>query len=211
MGDIHQTSMNRALTQMLCLMPCLLLMACTTQQSGGVVSATVSPLADLNLVNEKIPDVLKEIQKAPYAPPEKQGCAALRAEIYQLDQVLGPDLDATGDGETSVGERAGNYVADRAAGTVRATTESLIPFRSWVRKLSGAERHSRQVAAALHAGTVRRSFLKGMSIQCRTHTHSPVVETEPSLPADEAAPTDSTPASVVPDSAMSAPSSGDAT
>jgi len=121
----------------------LMLAGCTTHQSGGVVSATVSPLADLNLVNEKIPDLLKDVQQAPYSPPEKRGCAALHAEILQLDQVLGPDLDTPNDSKTSVAERAGDYVADRAAGTVRATTESLIPFRSWVRKLSGAERHSR--------------------------------------------------------------------
>jgi hypothetical protein len=32
-----------------------------------------------------------------------------------------------------------------------------------VRKLSGAERYSKQVAAAIAAGTVRRAFLKGMA------------------------------------------------
>jgi hypothetical protein len=37
-----------------------------------------------------------------------------------------------------------------------------------VRKLSGAERHSKQVAASIAAGTARRAFLKGMatSQQC---------------------------------------------
>lgn len=40
----------------------------------------------------------------------------------------------------------------------------MIPFRGWVRKLSGAERHSRKVEAAIAAGTVRRAFLKGVAI-----------------------------------------------
>jgi len=44
----------------------------------------------------------------------------------------------------------------------KAPPESLIPYRSWVRKLSGAERASKAVAAAISAGMVRRGFLKGM-------------------------------------------------
>jgi hypothetical protein len=38
----------------------------------------------------------------------------------------------------------------------------VVPFRSWVRKLSGAERYSRDVSAAIAAGIVRRSYLKGV-------------------------------------------------
>jgi hypothetical protein len=38
----------------------------------------------------------------------------------------------------------------------------VIPFRGWVRKLDGAERHSKEVAAAIAAGSVRRAFLKGV-------------------------------------------------
>jgi hypothetical protein len=38
-----------------------------------------------------------------------------------------------------------------------------VPFRGWVRKLSGAERYSRQVAAAIAAGAARRAFLKGLA------------------------------------------------
>jgi hypothetical protein len=37
-----------------------------------------------------------------------------------------------------------------------------VPFRGWVRKLSGAERYSKEVAAAIAAGTVRRAYLKGL-------------------------------------------------
>ena len=39
-------------------------------------------------------------------------------------------------------------VADQAVGAVQRTAQDLIPFRGWVRKLSGAERYSKKVAAA---------------------------------------------------------------
>jgi hypothetical protein len=46
---------------------------------------------------------------------------------------------------------------------VQRTAEGLIPFRSWVRKLSGAEKHAKQVSACVAAGTARRAFLKGLA------------------------------------------------
>jgi hypothetical protein len=38
----------------------------------------------------------------------------------------------------------------------------VIPFRGWIRKLSGAEQHDRYVQAAITAGAVRRAYLKGL-------------------------------------------------
>jgi hypothetical protein len=40
----------------------------------------------------------------------------------------------------------------------------VVPYRGWVRKLTGAERYSKEVAAAIAAGTVRRAFLKGVVV-----------------------------------------------
>ncbi|HEX5775342.1 MAG TPA: hypothetical protein VFX95_01555, partial [Caulobacteraceae bacterium] len=40
--------------------------------------------------------------------------------------------------------------------------QDVIPFRGWVRKLTGAERHDRLVGQAIHAGQVRRAYLKGL-------------------------------------------------
>ena len=45
--------------------------------------------------------------------------------------------------------------------TMSTMVDGVIPLRSWVRKLSGAERHSKAVAAAIAAGTMRRPYLKG--------------------------------------------------
>jgi len=40
--------------------------------------------------------------------------------------------------------------------------EGAIPFRGWLRKLSGAERHSKQAQTAVLAGKVRRGYLRGI-------------------------------------------------
>ncbi len=142
-----------------------LLASCSTQQTDGLASAATSPLSDLNLVNAPIPEVLNAAKAAPYARPSNLACEALAADIRGLDEVLGTDLDAPPT-ETNPGlvERTGALAAEQATSSLRRTTEGLIPFRSWVRKLTGAERYSKQVAAAIAAGTVRRAFLKGMAV-----------------------------------------------
>lgn len=45
---------------------------------------------------------------------------------------------------------------------VLIAAEGIVPFRGWVRKLSGAERYAKEVAAAITAGTIRRAYLKGL-------------------------------------------------
>ena len=136
------------------------------QQSGVVQTATQS-LNDLNLMQARIPDVLTAAQRAPYAPPLGESCAALQAELLALDAALGPDIDASGgqSNEPGLVGRATEFVGDAAMDSVRGTVNSVvdgvIPLRSWVRRLSGAERHSRAVATAIRAGTLRRPFLKG--------------------------------------------------
>ena len=55
-------------------------------------------------------------------------------------------------------------VDDAAERALQGAAESVVPFRSWVRKLTGAEKHSKHVAAAIAAGTVRRAFLKGLRV-----------------------------------------------
>lgn len=139
----------------------LTLMACTTQKQSGVVGAAAAPLTDLNLVREKIPEVLVEAQKAPYAVPLDQSCSSLDMSISALDEVLGLDLDAPDSDDPTMIERGSKSAGKAMVGTLRRTLEGVIPFRGWVRKLSGAERYSKQVAQSIASGVVRRSFLKG--------------------------------------------------
>ena len=128
-----------------------------------LTQAATTPLSDLNLVRADIPAVLAAAQKAPYALPADRSCAALGTEVQALDAALGADLD-TPPTATNPGliERGGVAVGNAAVGAVRSAAEGVVPFRGWVRKLSGAERYSKDVAAAIAAGTVRRAFLKGV-------------------------------------------------
>lgn len=143
------------------------LAACATSEEAPtdpMGRAVTAPLTDLNLLRAKIPPPLISALDAPYALPADGSCAGLAGEVALLDAELGADLDAPADsGATpSVIERGISAVGDSAVGTVRSAAEGVVPLRSWVRRLSGAERHSRLVASAAAAGVVRRSFLKGL-------------------------------------------------
>jgi len=125
--------------------------------------AAIAPLNDVNLVRAPIPHVLSAAQKAPYALPADLSCAALAMDVQALDAVLGADLDTpAGESNPSLIERGTGAAGDAVVGALRNTTEGVIPFRGWVRKLTGAERHAREVTAAITAGTIRRAYLKGL-------------------------------------------------
>jgi hypothetical protein len=128
-----------------------------------VTQAVTAPLTDLNLVRTKIPAALIEAQKNPYVPPKDLTCAALSAEVRTLDDALGPDLDVPQTPTNpSLIERGTAEAGDAAIGALKGAAEGLLPYRGWVRKLTGAERHSKEVAAAIAAGGVRRAYLKGI-------------------------------------------------
>ena len=128
-----------------------------------LAQAATTPLSDLNLVNAPIPAVLVDAQRAPYGDPADGTCHGLKMQVDALDAVLGADLDVP---PTPINpgliERGAGFVGQAATSSVRSAAESVVPFRSWVRKLTGAERYSRDVAAAIAAGTVRRAYLKGV-------------------------------------------------
>jgi hypothetical protein len=145
-----------------------------SQTDARILEAATTPLADLNIVRAEIPPTLAAALKAPYARPADASCAGIAAEIRALDAVLGADLDTPVtpinpnliphglDALVQQGtERAGEAAMGAAVGAVRGAAAGVVPYRGWVRKLSGAERYSREVAAAIAAGGVRRSYLKG--------------------------------------------------
>lgn len=141
----------------------VILTACTTQKQQGVADAVTTPLSDLNLIQEKIPSVLLEARKTPYAVPSDTGCVALDENIHTLDEALGPDIDATDSHKKlNLIEQGSNAAEDAMVDTLDSTVKTFIPFRGWIRKLSGAERHSTLVAASITAGKYRRAFIKGV-------------------------------------------------
>lgn len=137
------------------------LTACASSSQDKVTRAATTPLADLHVVRAEIPPVLQAAVAAPYAAPADLACPTLAADVRALDAVLGPDLDAPpAKGQSGLLERG----EDAATGALQRTAEGVVPFRGWVRKLSGAERYARQVAAAITAGGVRRGFLRGLAV-----------------------------------------------
>lgn len=139
--------------------------AVEVKKQTPVAEAVTAPLSDLNLIHSEIPPALIIAQKQPYKVPSELSCGALLIEVEELDALLGPDIDSTElDTNTSLIKKGVSKAKSTAVGTLRNTTESVIPYRGWVRKLSGAERYSKKVTASITAGTIRRAFLKGIMV-----------------------------------------------
>jgi len=154
-------------TPLLLLSVAVLASACASNRPDAprdqIGQAATTPLSDLNLVRADIPAVLAAAQKAPYALPADHSCPAMSAEVQALDAALGADLDTPATAANpSLIERGAGTVGNAAVGALRGAAEGVVPFRGWVRKLSGAEKYSKEVAAAIAAGTIRRAFLKGL-------------------------------------------------
>ncbi len=150
-----------------------------SQKIGGAITA---PLSDFNLVQTPIPVVLQIAQNGPYAPLTDTSCANIAAAVLALDAALGPDVDAPGH-EHSLTEKGASAIENAGISALRSTTEGIVPFRGWIRKLTGAERYSEKVASAIGAGVVRRAYLKGVgySNHCQVPA-APRIEAKP--PAD---------------------------
>lgn len=139
--------------------------ACTTDSSTRIGLAATTPLSDLNIVRADIPPILEQAKKAPYGLSGDLSCDALSTQIHHLDEVLGADLDTPVSATNpSLIERGADAMGNSAIGALQRTAEGVVPFRGWIRTLSGAERYSKHVAAAIAAGTARRAFLKGYGV-----------------------------------------------
>lgn len=126
-------------------------------------SAVVSPLGDLNIMQIAIPAVLSEAVKNPYKMPSSNTCQELTEQVQLLDAALGPDFDAkSAEGGQTFMDQGQEFAQNEAIGSVERTIQGVVPFRSWIRKISGAEKRSKELSTAVAAGVVRRAFLKGM-------------------------------------------------
>lgn len=163
----------RYATALLCCAAALALSACVTEPDNGspkvqttaeadrsgVKGVAESPLRDLNVLRTKIPEVLLRAMADPYDRPGLGRCADLVERLRPLNEALGEDLDVT----SKEGEQGMMAKGKTTALTVASGAASdVIPFRGWIRKLSGAEQHDRYVQAAITAGAVRRAYLKGL-------------------------------------------------
>lgn len=141
-----------------------LLAACmggrTDDTRRGMMNAAATPIRDIGLIRPEIPDILRNLQY-PYSTTSlAAGCPAVAYEIGQLDAVLGPESFQPGPSR-NIWDRGGDFAEDQAIGAVQDTAEDLIPFRSWVRRISGASRAEREALRAFANGQQRRTFLRG--------------------------------------------------
>ena len=135
----------------------------TTAQANraGIEGAVTAPLRDVNVVRTKIPEPLLQALAEPYARPADKGCAAIIAEVTTLDDALGADWDIQNP-EKPRKQRMIEQAEGGAYGLMAGAAQGVIPFRGWVRKLTGAEQHDKLVGNAIAAGRVRRAYLKGL-------------------------------------------------
>ena len=138
----------------------------TLESPRGFRDAVTAPLEDLNLRKTDIPAVLERASRAPYAMDGLGRCEAVAAEIGRLDAVLGADLDEPPPPESR--SRAGRLASSAhgaAVDAVQGRTRAILPFRGWIRKLTGAHRNDQRLKAAMDAGRVRRGYLKGAGMR----------------------------------------------
>lgn len=129
-----------------------------TERSHSLGAAMTSPLEDLNLKRVDIPEVLIRAVEQPYEAKGLGSCRAVAVEIGRLDAALGPDRDQPPpDRHMTAGSAA--------VEVIRAGAEMATPYRGWIRKLSGANRHQAQVQEAINAGGARRGYLKGVGMR----------------------------------------------
>jgi hypothetical protein len=136
------------------------------EREGTLAEAAAMPLEDVNLKKTRIPEVLKRAVANPYDPHGAGDCRGIAGEVARLDAALGPDADevAPPDNRSDM-ERTADTAHSAAVVVVREGVKSAIPFRGWVRQISGAARQEKQVLEAINAGGVRRGYLKGIGMR----------------------------------------------
>ncbi len=143
---------------------CVGVAACSTGRTAdtrrGVSDAASIPLRDVGLIRPEIPLLLRNLQY-PYATANLgEGCPAVAREIGQLDSVLGPESYQPGPNRNTW-DRSGDFVEEQTISAAESTAQDLIPFRSWVRRISGASAAERDALRSVSNGQQRRTFLRG--------------------------------------------------
>jgi len=123
----------------------------TGERAKGIAT---QPLEDLNIHKDVIPAKLIAIQDKPYALDGIRTCSQINAEIGELNDVLGADVDAS--------DEARRKTVDRVLDVGGGIIAGLMPFRGLVREVTGANAQDRRFQSAIFAGVTRRSYLKGM-------------------------------------------------
>jgi hypothetical protein len=126
----------------------------------GIGEAAVTPLKDVGLVRPEVPAVLAGI-RYPYSVGALGGsCAEVTYQLGALDGALGIE-DYRPAAKKNLGDRGADAATSATVGAAQGAVESVIPFRGWIRRASGADAAARKVARAVEMGHTRRAFLRG--------------------------------------------------
>lgn len=132
----------------------------------AIPGAARAPLRDLNFMKEDIPLALAAIEY-PYRIDGPVYCDQLITEINALNAVLGNSLDVEAD-QLSRSELAAEAATNAAESALEDAATGWIPYRSAIRRVTGAHQHERETRRAYDRGRIRRAFLKGVggAFQC---------------------------------------------
>lgn len=131
----------------------------TADTRRGITDAAYTPLRDVNMIRPEVPLLLRNLQY-PYSTATLTSCAAVLDEIRQFDSVLGPESYQAGPNR-NIWDRSGDFVEQQTIQAAQNTAQDIIPFRSWVRRLTGASAAEREALRAVANGQQRRTFLRG--------------------------------------------------
>lgn len=150
--SICKHASRAALAGLFALAPPALAQEDVTDESKDAMDVAMTPIDDLNLSHDPIPQILLDARTDPYANYGLEQCAGIHAAVADLDAVLGDDFDSAAPDKR---ERSVASVAQSAVGM-------LIPFRGIIREISGASKHEYEFRKAIAAGLMRRAYLKGL-------------------------------------------------
>ncbi len=143
----------------------------------NVFDAATGPLEDLNIKQKEIPPLLQALLENPYSMPKPMKCKTIKTEMAQLDELLGQSpvykkrsggimTASLDDVEMPTSDEIVDAGADMAhdgvMGFIRSQT-NILPFRSIIRAITGADQHEKDVALAFQVGQLRRAYLKGLA------------------------------------------------
>lgn len=128
----------------------------------------------LGLVGADVPPLLAQVKADPYKPPLAPACDTIPAEILQLSNLIGPDLDSgVAPEEESLTQRGVNMA------------RGFVPYGGVVRFVTGANKKDKDLRDAIMAGYARRGFLRGMEVnlKCGAAAQAQVADPPAATPA----------------------------
>lgn len=126
------------------------------QMSAGSGASLGNAGSTLGLTGADVPPVLALVKADPYKAPTAPACDTIPAEILQLSNLLGPDLDSgVAPPEQTLTQRG----VEAAKG--------FVPYSGVVRFVTGANKKDKDMREAVLAGYARRGFLRGMEINLK--------------------------------------------